>query len=155
MTPDRKPPRFHGDERQTLMELLCFQRESIVRKVQDLDDVSARRRLVPSETSLWWLVVHLSRAESSWVLERFGGLAGVDPVDSHASLATAVESYRSVWRAVDAVVADTDDLAQCCADPDYASTPLRWVLAHLLEETARHAGHADILRELIDGQTGR
>jgi hypothetical protein len=61
-----------------------------------------------------------------------------------------------MWSAVDAVVAEAVDLGQSCRDVgDEAPVNLRWVLMHLLEETARHAGHADVLRELIDGQTGR
>jgi hypothetical protein len=57
---------------------------------------------------------------------------------------------------VDAIVGKTKSLDQDC--PPFDSGPpvnLRWILAHLLEETARHAGHADILRELLDGSTGR
>ena len=71
------------------------------------------------------------------------------------TLQGAVDRYRGTWARVDAVIA-TSDLDTVCAGVDEDDNPdLRWVLAHLLEETARHAGHADILRELIDGQTGR
>jgi hypothetical protein len=61
-----------------------------------------------------------------------------------------------VWSEVDAVVEQAPTLDQEC--PTFDEGPvvnLRWVLAHLLEETARHAGHADILREIVDGSTGR
>ena len=61
-----------------------------------------------------------------------------------------------MWARVDEVVDAAPDLDAFCADTGAESpVTLRWVLMHLLEETARHAGHADILRELIDGQTGR
>jgi hypothetical protein len=57
---------------------------------------------------------------------------------------------------VDQVVADTASLDELCRNMgEDAPVNLRWVLMHLLEETARHAGHADVIRELIDGQTGR
>ena len=72
------------------------------------------------------------------------------------SLATAIDAYRATWTRVDAIVASAPNLDVECATTDgESSVNLRWVLMHLLEETARHAGHADILRELIDGQAGR
>ncbi len=78
-----------------------------------------------------------------------------DGVQGDDTLTAAVDSYRQTWARVDAVVA-TADLEESCRHPDDAApVNLRWVLMHLLEETARHAGHADILRELIDGNTGR
>jgi uncharacterized damage-inducible protein DinB len=155
---DRKPPRPIGDERTTVLELLQFQRESVVRKVDGLDDAAARQRLVDSDTTLLWLVKHLAQAEDLWILRRFAGGAGVvttDAVTDEDTLAGAVEAYRATWARVDEAIAGAD-LDQLCADTGTESpVSLRWVLMHLLEETARHAGHADILRELIDGRTGR
>jgi len=158
MNDDRKPPRLASAERETLTALLSYQRQSLVRKVADLDDETAARRLVPTDTTLLWLVRHLARAESLWVLERFAGEEGAPPADdviAGDSVAAAVADYRAVWARVDAVVAEhsLDDLAT--ADELQPTVNLRWILMHLLEETARHAGHADILRELIDGRTGR
>ena len=157
---DRKPPRAIGDDRATLVALLQYQRESIVRKVEGVSDDDGRRSPVPTGTSLLWLVKHLARAEALWILERFAG-EPVEPelvdhdVGPHDTLQGAVDRYRGTWARVDAVIA-TSDLDTVCAGVDEDDNPdLRWVLAHLLEETARHAGHADILRELIDGQTGR
>ena len=65
--------------------------------------------------------------------------------------------YRRTWRRVDAIAfTGRFGLDELCRRPDVDPSPsLRWVLMHVLEETARHAGHADILRELIDGRTGR
>jgi hypothetical protein len=76
-------------------------------------------------------------------------------VDSEGSLAGAIEVYRATWQRVDDIIAaaSLDDL--CRAVGDESPVNLRWVLMHLLEETARHAGHADIIRELLDGTTGR
>jgi hypothetical protein len=93
------------------------------------------------------------------VLHRFAGQEVAIPdqtVMPDDSLDAAVDAYRSTWARVDAVVAAAPSLDVMCRDTG-AESPvnLRWVLMHLLEETARHAGHADVLRELIDGQTGR
>jgi hypothetical protein len=67
-----------------------------------------------------------------------------------------VVRYRRVWEEVDAVIMATASLDDECRPFDaLPAVNLRWILAHLLEETARHAGHADILRELTDGQAGR
>jgi hypothetical protein len=150
---DRRPPRFDGDERATLLGLLQFQRESVVRKLDGLGPADADRHLVGSETTLNWLVSHLARAESTWVISRFAGQRPPE-LESTSDVTAAVPAYVRTWALVDEI-AGSADLAARCADPEYADTPLRWVLAHLLEETARHAGHADILRELIDGSTGR
>jgi len=158
---DQKPPRLAGGERETLQALLQFQRDSLVRKVTGLDDQAARRSPVGSGTTLLWLVEHMAYAESIWILQRFAGLeadlAG-DTVAPEDTLEDAVAAYRRTWEQVDAVVASAPSLDEGCRRAGSGSDPpvnLRWVLMHLLEETARHAGHADILRELIDGRTGR
>lgn len=156
---DHKPPRVEGDEREILLSLLQYQRQSLVRKVTGVDEEAAQRSPVASGTTLLWLVKHMARAESVWILRRFAGQV-IDPpedaVNSSDSLASAVGAYRETWRQVDAVVASAPDLDQACRElGDETPVNLRWVLTHLLEETARHAGHADILRELNDGSTGR
>ena len=157
--PDQKPPRFEGDEREALHALLQYQRTSLVRKVSGISEQAARQEYVGSGTSLLWLVKHMARAEAIWILRRFAGTdAGVpdDTLQPSDTLASAVATYEQMWRTVDGVVAGAVSLDESCRDVgDEAPVNLRWVLMHLLEETARHAGHADILRELIDGQTGR
>jgi uncharacterized damage-inducible protein DinB len=155
---DRKPPRLEGDERETLRALLQYQRESVARKVAGLDEAAARRPLVGSGTTLLWLLKHLARAETLWIAHRFAGTDDPVPDDTvqpDDTLASAVNAYRDTWRRVDAIVAAASLDDPCRNVGDERPVNLRWVLAHLLEETARHAGHADVLRELIDGQTGR
>jgi hypothetical protein len=151
---DHKPPRIVSSESETLRALLQFQRESLVRKVIGLDRVAVSQSPVGSGTSLLWLLNHLAGVEMTWVLVRFAGQDVVIP-DAKEGLEDAVDFYRSTWARVDSV-AYAAPLDQLCnrtgTDPPVS---LRWVLMHLLEETARHAGHADILRELIDGQVGR
>ena len=136
-----------------------YQRESLVKKVEGVSDEDARRALVPSGTTLLWLMKHMARAELLWIAHRFAGedLADADDtVQPGDTLAVAVEFYRATWHRVDAIAADAHSLDDPCRNlGDDSPVNLRWVLMHLLEETARHAGHADILRELIDGDTGR
>jgi uncharacterized damage-inducible protein DinB len=157
--PDQKPPRLADDESATLHALLQYQRDSLVRKVTGLDDAEARRSPVDSGTSLLWLIKHMARAEVTWVLRRFAGQDVVIPDDTAGpddTLAAAIDFYRATWKKVDAVAFGSVNLDELCRQPDHgAPVNLRWVLMHLLEETARHAGHADILGELIDGRTGR
>jgi len=157
---DTRPPRLDADERQTLRALLQYQRESLVRKVSGVSEIEGRTPLVASGTTLSWLIVHMAHAELMWVLQRFAGMH-VEPsagghVDADHTIDAAVDEYRAVWVQVDQVVGAAASLDEWCRDVGYESmVNLRWVLMHLLEETARHAGHADILRELIDGSTGR
>jgi hypothetical protein len=156
---DHKAPKLEGDERQTLAALLQYQRESLVRKVTGLDEGDARRVLVDSGMTLLWLMKHMARAEVLWIEHRFAGLPfdlSDESVLPHDTLSGAVEHYRRTWVGVDAIVRGAATLDETCRNIGHeAPVNLRWVLMHLLEETARHAGHADILRELIDGTTGR
>jgi len=155
---DRKPPRSAAGEREVLLALLQYQRESFVRKVEGTTETDARRVLVGSGTTLLWLTKHLAVAENLWFRRRFAGEdVELDPdVGPDDTLAEAIDTYRMVWPAVDAIVASRELEAEI-ADPDGGPIPvsLRWIVCHMLEEVARHAGHADILRELIDGDTGR
>ncbi|HEY8081280.1 MAG TPA: DinB family protein [Acidimicrobiales bacterium] len=153
---DRKPPRLAAPERETLLALLQYQRESLVRKVDGVDEDAAAISPVPSGTTLAWLVDHLARAEASWIELRFAGREPSDELElGGPRLAAAVERYRGQWSRTDEVVWSNELDAVCANDDAEPTVSLRWILVHLLEETARHAGHADILRELLDGATGR
>ena len=152
---DEKPPRVAGDERAILTSLLAYQRSSVLKKLDGLDDAQAAASPVASGTSLLWLVNHLADAEATWVLRRFAGTNGTDIGDHEPTVEAATRRYRAVCAASDALIVQTS-LDELCRAPDTEPiVDLRWVISHLLEETARHAGHADILRELIDGSTGR
>ncbi len=156
---DQKPPRLSTDEVGTLTALLGYQRASLVRKVAGLSAAQASWSPVPSGTSLLWLVGHMAEAEQTWVVRRFAGLEtapGDSGGEAHATVDEAVDAYRTTWLVVDDIVARAPGLdAPCRGDTGDPPVNLRWILAHLVEETARHAGHADIIRELIDGDTGR
>ena len=156
--PDKQPPRLTSDERGTLQALWQYHRESLVRKVEGLSEEAARRRLVGTETTLLWLVKHASGAELRWVLWSFAGAVESvreDALRPEDTIESVVADYRATWRRVDEVVSAASFDEQCRALSGNEPVNLRWIVVHLLEETARHAGHADILRELLDGQTGR
>ena len=141
-----------------MQALWQYHRDSLVRKVTGLDDHAARRQFVESDTTLIWLVKHASGAEMRWVLWSFAGTVNDvrdDAVNLDDTLEAVIAEYQATWARVDAVVAAAsfDDQCRTVSGDDVVN--LRWIVYHLLEETARHAGHADILRELIDGTTGQ
>jgi uncharacterized damage-inducible protein DinB len=153
---DTKPPRDRLGEAESVRMLLQYQRESLASKLDGVDEAAARRSPVPSGTTLLWLATHMADAELLWVLVRFAGLEADRTAIEVDTVAAAVERYRASWRRVDQVLDASYDLDQLTVNTGAESpVTLRWILLHLLEETARHAGHADVLRELIDGTTGR
>ncbi|MGH8878416.1 MAG: DUF664 domain-containing protein [Stackebrandtia sp.] len=80
------------------------------------------------------------------------------PLVDDDTVADSLARYRASWQECDAIIADCDDLDTTCVRAVWDGEPppsMRWILVHLVEETARHAGHADILRERIDGMAGR
>jgi uncharacterized damage-inducible protein DinB len=158
--PDRRTPFHLKDEKQTLQEFLDYLRESVILKVVDLDEASARRSTVPTETSLLGLVKHLTGVEVMWFQFAFAGSDAAVPASEVLptdSVASAVAAYQSAIWIHNEIVSGCDDLDQLCVRVFRTSEPMsmRWLLVHMVEETARHAGHADILREQIDGMTGR
>ena len=126
-------------------------------RLAGVDETQARFSPVPTGTSLRWLVVHLTLAEEIWIVQRFAGESSqsLNVNDNELPIATVVGRYENQWVRTAAYVesASLDDLTRDTGSESPVN--LRWVLSHLLEETARHAGHADILRELIDGTIGR
>jgi len=152
---DQKPPRLVGDEAAILLSLLRYQRESFLRKVTGIDDAMAATSPVASGTTLLWLTNHLADAERIWLLHRFSSAdPSADPPHA-ATITEASDRYRATWSVTDQVIAAANLDAECPPFDGGPTVSLRWILVHLLEETARHAGHADILRELLDTTTGR
>ena len=158
-TGDHDVPAIVSGERETLLAFLDYLRTSVDRKLDHVSDDDARRPLVASGTTLLGLVKHLAFVEVYWAQRRFAGsdisLRGdgfeLDPADTVVSVRAA---YAEAGRQTDAIVTACPDLDRPLARGRHGLT-LRWMLAHLVEETARHAGHVDILRELVDGETGR
>jgi Protein of unknown function (DUF664) len=157
---DRNAPRTTGDEKQLLGVFLDYLRESVALKVDGVPDADVRKPMVASGTSLLGIVKHLVRVEVAWFQYGFAGLEVQVPSDELSDedrLESVVDSYRREVGRSNEIVAACPDLSQlsrrAIRTPD--PMPLRWVLVHMIEETGRHAGHADILREQIDGVTGR
>ncbi|XVU30201.1 RNA polymerase sigma factor SigJ [Actinoplanes sp. CA-054009] len=154
----RKPvPRNDDGEIDTAIAFLDFARESVLKKAEGLSDEQLRRVLVPTGTNLLGLIAHLTEGERYW----FGYTAAGEKMDEpdfamavpgEVSTGEVVAAYRAAIEHSNAIVRAAADLGTP-VDGQFLS--LRWVLAHMTSETARHAGHADILRELIDGTTGR
>jgi uncharacterized damage-inducible protein DinB len=157
---DRRTPLELTGERETLLQFLDYLRESVALKADGLDEADARRSTVPSGTSVLGLVKHLTAVEQLWFQFAFAGreadLAS-DALEPTDTVESVVAAYRETCRANDALVESCDDLDGLCARALTTPEPLslRWVLVHMVEETARHAGHADIIREQVDGATGR
>jgi uncharacterized damage-inducible protein DinB len=158
----RQPvPRNDGGEADTALAFLTFARECVIKKTDGLTDEQLRRVLVESGTSLLGLVQHLTDAELLWIGYHVGG-RGVDNYDFSMDVpesrpaAEVVQAYRDAIAASDEILAGVADFDQLMAiATDERRHTVRWVIAHMTGETTRHAGHADILRELIDGTTGR
>ena len=138
---------------------LDYLRESMAAKVAGVDESSARRALVPSGTSLYWLTVHLTGAEINWFQRTFAGRDVELPQDEDGTdtAVAALDRYRAACAESRHIVSAAADLGAKATRPDRrgACPPLRWIIVHMIEETARHAGHADILREQLDGVVGR
>lgn len=163
METQRSPvPRNDDGELDTAMAFLGFARECVVKKTDGLSEEQLRRVLVGSGTTLLGLVHHLTLAERLWFGYYVAGREADDPGDvdmavpEGRSAEEVLAGYRAAIEASDAAVRAAGDPAKPVAIP-VAGTfhSLRWVLTHMTSETARHAGHADILREQIDGTTGR
>jgi len=158
---DRRPPVIRAGEKETLLAFLMYLRDSIVAKLDGISPVKACRAGVPSGTSLLGLIKHVSAVEAFWVQHAFAGLPeGVIPDDELTTDDTpevVIQAYREIAAASDQIIHSCDDLDAPAAVAPFGppAMSLRWILVHLVEETGRHAGHADILREQIDGAVGR
>jgi uncharacterized damage-inducible protein DinB len=157
-----------ADERSGLLAFLEQQRQLVRTATYGLTDEEAAATPSASSLSVGGIVKHLARTERNWMdtvrgehsrdvtayVEgfRFGG---------GDRLADVLADYEAAARETEKVIADIDDLGQPVPVPrgvpwfpqDVDAWSVRWVLLHLIEETARHAGHADIVRESLDGAT--
>ena len=158
---DSGPPRLIADERETLLAFVAYLRERVIAKCAGLSDVDARRSAVGSGTSLLWLVKHVTAVEIFWLWHAFAGRDRDVIPDPELTVDDTVESTVAAYRAI---VAESERIVRGCPELDRLAVhepfgpprrSLRWILVHLVEELARHAGHADILRELADGTVGR
>jgi hypothetical protein len=148
-----------GDERTLLIGTLGFLRDAVLRKVAGITDAQARWRPDGRLIPLVGIVHHLSCVEWRWI---DGAFLGADVARSEEEFVApgitvedAVSAYRARAAATDAIVLATPSLdVRGRGEPVGADRDLRFILVHLIQETARHAGHADATREMLDGTTG-
>jgi uncharacterized damage-inducible protein DinB len=169
---ERHDPDLVSDERTMIEQFLDYHRATFVGKVSGLSKEQLARSIPTSTMTLAGLVKHLALVEDSWFQEDLLGLDNVEPWQSAPFDADPDWEWHS---AVDDEPADLLELyAQACARSRAAASAapsldvesvgtsrqtgeyysLRWIMLHMIEETARHNGHADLLREAIDGATG-
>jgi len=147
-----------SSELRQLCAVLDGLRAGVLKKVAGLSDADARRSTVDSGTNLAGLLQHLTYVESLWFEEVVAGgkASGIRSMQVDPSL-----SLRTLRAGYKAACAHSNRIVEAIGDPDAPVTrnrkthDLRWVLLSVIGETSRHAGHADIIREQIDGQTGR
>jgi len=165
-------PRFSGpatgDERGMLVGFLSAQRTTLELKCAGLEGELARRAVEPSTLSLLGLVRHLADVERRWFRRVLAGQdarplfsSEADPdgdfdgaVSDPSAVAAAWEAWRAEVAFAERFVAEAPDLDLVGHDGWRGKVSLRWVLIHMVEEYARHNGHADLLRERIDGAIG-
>jgi len=158
-----------ADERTTLLAFLDYQRAVLARKAVGLTPDQARMATCPpSDLTILGLVRHMADVERGWAQRSMAGMAG-EPIyygpahpegDEDGDLhpppdATLAEALTTYWREIAVVdriyaAASLDDIERRAR----GMYSLRWILAHLIEEYARHCGHADLIRQAIDGATG-
>ena len=155
---------FTGAEKESLKVALDRHRDAVLWKLEGLDDEQLRRPMVPSGTSLLGLVKHLAAVEYGWFCDTFGREAEPLPFDDDdpdadlriepgETTEDVLAFYGRARAAADQAIDELDIEDTGTAWFGEAVT-MRWVLIYMVEETARHAGHVDILRELIDGMAG-
>jgi uncharacterized damage-inducible protein DinB len=161
-----------ADERTTLSRFLDEQRWAVLRKVEGLTQEQAGATHPPSSLTVGGLVKHLALCEYGWFHECFGGQPMPSPFDdvdwdadpdwefrtgASDPFHETLELYRTACDRSRAVVAAAASLEELSAEPSKRGEgrfTLRWIVLHMIEETARHVGHADLVRESIDGTTG-
>jgi len=163
-----------ADEISSLLGFLDYQRATLVWKCAGLDSAGLRATVAPWSMTLGGLLKHLAYVEDSWFSQWLHGHDRAAPWDTvdwaadndwewHSAAEDTPEQLMALHRdavtrsrrLVDEAIADggLDRLAER-AWPDGSSPSLRWILLHMIEEYARHNGHADLLRESVDGLTG-
>ncbi|MFE4588973.1 DinB family protein [Streptomyces laurentii] len=159
-----------SDERIMIAGFLRWQRETLMLKCSGLDpEAMARRSVEFSGLSLLGLVRHMADVERRWFRQRMAGqetpahfYTEEEPDGAFDHAAPDADQVAEAWRAwqeevefAERFVAEAADLDVPGADPWRGPVSLRWVLMHMVEEYARHNGHADLLRQGIDGAVGQ
>ncbi len=170
MATDRARPAQNAGEREMLTSWLEHHRGILIWKCEDLTAEQLRRRAVPPSTlSLLGLVRHMAEVERGWFRQVFLGEDVADLYDrsadedadfndaDHADPEEAFSAFErecAISRQVVAQAASLDVLSKQPSERTGLPWSLRWIVTHMIEEYARHNGHADVLRERVDGSTG-
>ncbi|MEV8390389.1 MULTISPECIES: DinB family protein [unclassified Streptomyces] len=155
---DTPPPRTGSSETEVLRGFLDYLRMSMAAKVDGAPEPQVRTAAVPSGTNLLGLLNHLTFVERATFLgDRVTDWQATFRASPADGVADVVARYREAVERANDVLDGCTDLGAPVPRPRPGSPApsVRWALTHMIEETGRHAGHADILRELIDGATGR
>ncbi len=170
----RPEPPLAADETATLLGFLEYQRATLAWKCAGLDAAGLGARVAASSMTLGGMLKHLAYVEDSWCSRWLHGRDRQPPWDTvdwkadsdwdwHSAAEDTPEQLHTLWQ--DTVARSRSLVAEALADgglerlsrrtwPDGRAPSLRWILVHLIEEYARHNGHADLLRESVDGLTG-
>lgn len=163
----RPEPPIAGDEREILLGFLDFLRETLILKTMDLSEEDAREPHIPSGMSLLSILKHITAVERHWFRREFLDEnldAEFGPRDrnaewivrEHETADDLRAAYRETCEKSNEIVRahSLDDTIRSTARPEREGMQLRWIVAHMIEETARHAGHMDLIREAFDGEVG-
>lgn len=170
----RPEPPLAAGETETLLGFLDYQRATLAWKCSGVDAEGLRATVGPTSMTLGGLLKHLAWVEDYWFSRRLHGRDPYPPWDSvdweadpdwewHSAADDSFEQLFALWEG--AVERARSRVAEALADgglerraerswPDGRTPSLRWILVHMIEEYARHNGHADLLRESVDGLTG-
>lgn len=166
----RVEPPYAADERTMLISFLDYNRETMLLKAEGLTPEQLRWTPRDTSNSLLGLIAHIAFVEDWWFREAFLGEPQATPpwdapdgrlgfhVPDDLTFETAEKMYRTNWAQSNEITLAAPSLDEVVKHERLrerrGEITLRWILVHMVEETARHAGHADISREMIDGQTG-
>ena len=170
----RTEPPMAGDEVATLTGFLDYQRQTFEWKTRGLDAAGLRVRVAASQMTLAGMLKHLTLVEADWFQRWLSDIDLGEPWrsvdweadrdwDWHSAVEDDPDRLRALWqaevansRSIVAAALRNGGLAQLARRPfpDGQSVSLRWILVHMIEEYARHNGHADLIRESIDGSVG-
>ena len=170
----RPEPPLTGDEVASVLGFLDYQRATLAWKCADLDENGMRATLPPSSMTLGGLLKHMALVEDDWfsrwlhgrelqMVWQTGGWGDDPDWEWNSAADDTPEELRILWE--EAVDRSRSQVAEALSQggleqlarrtwPDGRAPSLRWILLHMIEEYARHNGHADLLRESVDGQTG-
>jgi uncharacterized damage-inducible protein DinB len=172
---DRTDPPLRADEATTLRAFLDYHRDTLRWKCAGLSQAQLAQSLAPSDMTLGGMMKHLALVESGWFEETFAGGSHMPPFDTvdwdadpdwewHTAKDDTPEELLGLFdeacgradAVLDEAVAGPGLDAESAGKSRREGTPfsLRWIVVHMIEEYARHNGHADLIRESIDGETG-